>query len=387
MAAIIPCDVAIVGGGLSGGLIALALRQRRPDARVVIVERGETLGGNHIWSFFGSDIAKTDREIVIPVVAHVWQGYDIAFPARRRTLPANYYSVTSERFDREVRAACAEGSVLTGRKVVSVEAHAVLLADGDRIEAGCVIDCRGAGDLSTLELGWQKFLGRELILKRPHGAVRPTVMDGSVDQIDGFRFVYTLPFADDRMFVEDTYYSDTPDIDRAALGVRIDTYAAAKGWKRAGIAREEAGALGVVIGGDFDAYWASSGSGPAKAGVRAGLFHPTTGYSLPDAVRVASLVADAPDLTSEALGERLHAHARAAWKDRSFYRMLDKMLFRAADPGERYRVLERFYGLDAALIARFYAGRSRLGDKARILMGRPPVPIGRAVRALAGRAA
>jgi lycopene beta-cyclase len=387
VASTISCDVAIVGGGLAGGLIALALRQRRPDVRVVIIERGETLGGNHIWSFFGSDIARADREIVIPVVAHVWQGYDVAFPARRRTLPANYYSVTSERFDREVRAACAEGSVLTGRKVIGVDAHAVTLADGDRVEAPCVIDCRGMADLSSLELGWQKFLGRELILKRPHGAVRPTVMDATVDQIDGYRFVYTLPFADDRMFVEDTYYSDTPDIDRGALGVRIDTYAAAKGWKRAGVAREEAGALPVVVDGDFDAYWASSGTGPAKAGVRAGLFHPTTGYSLPDAVRTASLVADASDLTSEALGERLHAHARAAWKDRRFYRMLDKMLFRAAEPSERYRVLERFYGLDAGLIARFYAGQSRFADKARILMGRPPVPVGRAVRALRGKAA
>ena len=43
-----------------------------------------------------------------------------------------------------------------------------------------------------------------------------------------------------------------------------------------------------MLGGDFDAYWRSTGTDLAKAGMRAGLFHPTTGYSLPDAVRLAS---------------------------------------------------------------------------------------------------
>jgi len=118
--------------------------------------------------------------------------------------------------------------------------------------------------------------------------------------------------------------------------------------------------------------------------VRAGLFHPTTGYSLPDAVRTASLIAASRDLSGSALATLTHDHAARAWKARGFYRMLDAMLFRAAEPAERYRVLERFYGLDAGLIARFYAARSTFGDKARVLMGRPPVPIGRAVKAIRG---
>jgi len=60
------------------------------------------------------------------------------------------------------------------------------------------------------------------------------------------------------------------------------------------------------------------------------------------------------------------------------------MLFRAAEPEERYRILERFYRLSPSLIGRFYAGRSTMTDKARILTGKPPVPIVRAVRAIAG---
>jgi lycopene beta-cyclase len=62
--------------------------------------------------------------------------------------------------------------------------------------------------------------------------------------------------------------------------------------------------------------------------------------------------------------------------------MLARMLFLAAKPSERYRVLERFYTLDPALIGRFYAGRSTSWDKFRILSGKPPVPVTRALRAV-----
>ena len=49
---------------------------------------------------------------------------------------------------------------------------------------------------------------------------------------------------------------------------------------------------------------------------------------------------------------------------------------------ERYRVLEHFYRLDPDLIARFYAGRSTLADRMKILSGRPPVPVGKALKAM-----
>jgi lycopene beta-cyclase len=378
------CDLAIVGGGLAGGLIALAIHRRRPDARVLLIEGGRVLGGNHVWSFFEDDIAPADRPLVEPLVAHRWDGYDIAFPARERTLPTPYRSITSERFDAVLRGTLPAERIVAGRRAIGVSPRAVVLACGTRIEAAGVIDARGPADLSHLTLGWQKFVGRELRLDRPHGLTRPVVMDATVEQIDGYRFVYVLPFAPDHVFVEDTYYSDTPAIDHRALGARIDAYAAARGWRVAGVEREEAGALPVVLDGDFEAYWRSGGAGVAKAGARAALFHPTTGYSLPDAVRLARVVADMRDWRAPALHDALHAHARTAWRARGFYRLLDRMLFRAAEPAERYRILERFYGLDARLVARFYAGRSTIADKARILAGRPPVPIVRAIRAAAG---
>jgi len=65
--------------------------------------------------------------------------------------------------------------------------------------------------------------------------------------------------------------------------------------------------------------------------------------------------------------------------------MLAAMLFRAAEPPERYRVLEQFYRRDPSLVARFYAARSTALDRLRVLSGKPPVPVGRAMAALRGR--
>jgi lycopene beta-cyclase len=379
------CDLAIVGGGLAGGLIALAMQRERPQARVLLIDAGATLGGNHVWSAFESDVAPQDRPLLVPLVAHYWDGYDIAFPAHARTLPTRYLTLTSERFDAVLRERLPAERLLTGRKAIGVGPRAVVLADGTRIEAAGVVDARGAGDPAYLDLGWQKFVGQELLLDADHGLTRPVVMDATVEQSDGYRFVYLLPFAPDRLFVEDTYYSDAPDIDRPQLARRIADYVAARGWRVRAIEREEAGALPVVLDGDFEGYWRSGGAGVAKAGVRAGLFHPTTGYSLPDAVRTANLVAGMTDWSSATLHDTLQAHARANWQARGFYRVLDRMLFRAAEPDLRYRVLERFYRLDEGLIERFYAARSTALDKVRILAGRPPVPVGRALAALGRR--
>ena len=384
MASTLSCDVAIVGAGLAGGLIALALKARHPAMDVRLIDAAPVVGGNHLWSFFGSDVAAADRWILAPLVCHAWTGYDVAFPAHARTIDAAYHSIESERLDAVVRRELPPHALMLGRKVLAVSATAVVLADGGRVEVRGVIDARGPGDLSLLDLGWQKFVGRAFTLTHDHERSRPVIMDATVPQIDGYRFVYTLPLAHDRIFVEDTYYSDTPDLDTEAIIARVHDYADAQGWAVAQAAREESGVLPVALGGDFDAYWRSGGARVAKAGMRSGMFHPTTGYSLPDAVRMAAMLAECRDFSGAALHEATYMMASKAWRARGFYRMLDTMLFRAADPDERYRVLERFYRLSPGLIGRFYAGHSTMMDKARVLTGKPPVPVGRALMAIRG---
>lgn len=380
-------DIAIAGGGLAGSLIALALRDRRPDLSIAIVEAGDAIGGNHIWSFFATDIAPESRALVDPLCAARWDhGYDVRFPAYSRTLATPYRSVTSERLAEAVRAALPSEAIHLRRAVSGMEAGGMLLEDGSRIAARGVIDARGLNrELVTIFCGgWQKFVGTMLECPAPHGLTRPIVMDATVEQIDGYRFVYALPFSDRSVFVEDTYYSDSPHLDRPALMERIKAYAAEQGWAGANATRVEAGVLPVVTGGDFDAFWRTGNAGVGRAGVRAGLFQPLTSYSFPDALRFASAVANLPDLSSRTLARFSRRRAEAHWRHGAFYRMLAKMLFGASPPEDRYRVLQRFYGLNETLIERFYAGQSTWADMVRVLAGKPPVPVTRAALVLAG---
>jgi lycopene beta-cyclase len=79
----------------------------------------------------------------------------------------------------------------------------------------------------------------------------------------------------------------------------------------------------------------------------------------------------------------VEALARGTWRRQWFFRLLNRLLMRAARPEERRRVLQRFYTLPEPVIARFYAGRPTLADKVRVLAGRPPVSLARAARAMA----
>jgi lycopene beta-cyclase len=368
------CDVAIVGGGLAGCLIAYALAIKRPELTVRVIEADATLGGNHVWSFFSTDIAAADRWIVEPFVQHQWLGYDIRFPAYRRSLGSQYNTIRSQAFDLKVRALLPPETILNAR-ARQLMPTAVVLDSGQTLRARGVIDARGPAHMNLLDAGWQKFVGQEYRTARPHGLTQPIVMDATVDQIDGYRFVYVLPLAEDRIFVEDTYYSDSPKLSQQAVRQRLTEYTDAKGWQVAEVLHEEHGVLPVVLGGSFEAFWAAGTQGVAKVGARAGLFHPTTGFSLPDAVRTAALIAGLPDVSGAALHDALHAHARTTWEGRGFYRMLDRMLFKTIAPDQRYRIMQRFYGLRPRLIERFYAGSTSMLDKLRILTGKPPVPI------------
>lgn len=379
-------DLIIVGGGLAGCLIALALAARQPEQRILLVEQEERLGGDHVWSFFATDIAAGDAAWVEPLIVARWQGYDVHFPGHSRRLSTPYRSVTSERLDAVVRQTLPADAIRTGANVCALTPDTITLTDGRTFSAHAVIDARGSTGMAGMAGGWQKFMGQTLRLAAPHGLDRPVVMDARVEQVDGFRFVYCLPFSPTRVFVEDTYYADGPTLDHAAMRARISAYAQAANWQVDAVEYEETGVLPVIAAGDFEAFWRADGdTGTARAGTRAALVHPLTSYTFPTAVKFASYIStlDKPDGT--ALGIVSHAWAAEHWRGGRYYRMLTRLLFAAAQPQARYRVLERFYTLAEGLIERFYAGASRPADRLRILAGRPPVPLGAAVASLMGR--
>ena len=166
------------------------------------------------------------------------------------------------------------------------------------------------------------------------------------------------------------------------LRAHLADYAAAQGWRTRRIIREELGILPLGIGGDIDAFWDEGDAGVPRVGLRAGMFHPATGYSFPDAVGMADLIAGLPTLDAATIYRATRDHSTRAWKARGMYRMLNRMLFLAAHDDERRHVLQRFYEHNEGLVGRFYAARPELKDWMRILSGKPPIPVLRALGTL-----
>jgi lycopene beta-cyclase len=373
-------DLILIGGGLANGLIAWRLKMLRPQLRVLLVEKDAALGGNHTWSFYENDLTTEQHAWLAPLVARTWPAYEVRFPGHARKLHCACHSISSERFHQELMRALGDDVLLNAR--VTDIASRSLRINGRRYEAGALIDGRGPVASKHLQVAYQKFLGQELILAEPHGQALPIIMDATVPQQDGYRFVYTLPFDERRILVEDTYYSNGPEQDLPRLREGVRAYAQHRGWKIESIAREETGVLPVALSGDIERFWEDKPPGLPCSGLRAALFHATTGYSLPHAVRLADELGALQNFDSAELFRHIRAHSCEQWRSQGFMRMLNRMLFHAAAPEQRYRVLQRFYRLPPALIARFYAAQPTLLDQLRILSGKPPVPVMAALKAI-----
>nr|WP_298930579.1 lycopene beta-cyclase CrtY [uncultured Erythrobacter sp.] len=384
------CDVAIVGGGLSGGLIALALHQARPDFRIALIEGGKTLGGNHRWSWFSSDLSDEGRALLSSFRKEGWDdGYEVRFPKYKRKLKTGYRSLSSVNFHERLSRALPEGTLHLGRRASGIDARGVDFDDGSRINARCVIDCRTFSSSQHLRGGWQVFLGRHMKLEEAHGIARPVIMDAAVDQVaphgngGAYRFVYVLPLGAHDVFVEDTYYADDPDLDRSALSARIDQYCHQNGWQDGTPVGHESGVLPVLTGGNFSAYQDEVRiEGVTIAGARGGFVHPLTSYTMPMAVENALAIAAEADLPGPQLAAMMEARAKTHWRKTGYYRLLGRFLFFAAKPDKRVNVFQRFYSLREGLIERFYTGKSTAFDRVRVLWGDPPVSIPRAITAM-----
>lgn len=373
--------VVIAGGGLAGALAALRLAERRPEVPVLLLEGGDRFGGDHTWSFFDTDVPAGSHDLVAALQPVRWLSHRVRFTSRERELPVAYNSVLSDKLNDLIKARLPQSGFRLNAKVTKLTANCVTLNTGEQIVARAVIDARGPlGPMPGLELGWQKFVGIEFAARaaEPNCA---TIMDATVPQIDGYRFAYVLPMSAERVLVEDTYYSDSPELAVEDITKRARTLAAERGLTGPEL-RQETGVLPILIGGDPERFW-PRGETVARLGLAGGFFHATTGYSFGLALQLAEELSTlSGPLDAATLAQWSRARFMRHWHETRYFRLLNRMLFRAAAPEERHRIFAHFYRLPPERIARFYAGKLTWSDQLRILSGKPPVPVIAAIKAL-----
>ena len=286
-----PWTCVIVGGGLAGSLAAWRLATARPELDVALLEPAPTLGGNHTWSLHDDDLTPAQLAWLAPLVAPALAAARRGVPGPRADdrprLRRHCPRTRSTRWSRR-RSAPRCGSA---SRCESVSRHRVVPGRRAHRSTPASSSTRAVRRRSTVPLGWQTFLGQELECAAPHGVDRADAdgRHGAAGRRVQVRLRAAVGSAD-RLLVEDTAYADTPGRRRRRRRARaIAAYverprlAGARRWSA-----KRRGSLPIPLGGDGEAFW--SGDVP-RLGMRAGLFHPTTGYSLPDAVATADLLA------------------------------------------------------------------------------------------------
>lgn len=363
-------EVVLVGGGLGNSLLALALLQRSPRCSLALIEAGTRLGGNHTWSFHEGDLPAGARAYVEPLLEYRWPFYEVRFRSFVRRVDLPYASFTSARLHACVERVFSQSpnaQLFLGRKSVRSDANRVVLDDGSTLAGDLVVDGRGPERFEAQSASrFQKFLGLEVSLRRPSPVSEPILMDARVSQNEGLRFVYVLPFTPERVLIEDTYFSETPELDEEEIERRIRRYAEANGFALDQVLRREVGVLPLPA----RMPQPRAEPGPLASGYGGGWFHPTTGYSFPAALQLAEFVRthDLQAISGPAFN-RLEAD-RA--RQQRYLCWLNRLLYGAFPPERRVHVFERFYRLPVPTISRFYAMQTSAGDRARILCGRPP---------------
>jgi lycopene beta-cyclase len=376
-------DLVIVGGGLAGSLLLAGIRHHHPRIKILLLEKSQTLGGNHTWCFHQHDLPEKSKIWLLPLVSKVWDSYEVRFPTYSRVLNSKYFCIKSEDlhekiskvYEKSIRFNC---EVISWQRTHSLEKGTVLqLSDGSTLNAGTVIDARGwVHTFAASSVGWQKFVGLEVKLKAPHGLQRVLLKDVTITQIDGYRFFYLLPFSETELLVEDTYYSNHAILKDERIEQEIKKYIEEKGWEIETIKRKEIGCLPLTM------YPVTASRSESSIGAASLIFNPVTGYTLPMTLQLIDQILESSSLTENGIAAQAKKIRQQFSSNEKYYRLLNRMMFLAAEPTRRYLMLERFYRLNEDLIQRFYSGQLGPWDRFRILFGKPPVPIFKALRVL-----
>ena len=319
-------DVVIVGAGLAGQMIAHALSHFHYRTQILLCEKGNDLSLSHTWSFHQGDIPEKLQLWISTLISATWDNYEVYFPLYDRKFLSSYNSIQSSELGTKTKQ-LKNVEICYSVNVRNVDEQRVIFDGGEVVEAKLVIDCRGWQECSG-PVGYQKFVGLDIRLKGEYVLSGVRLMDARVRQVDGFRFMYCLPWAKDRLLVEDTYYSLNPRLNIERIKGEILDYVQKQNWQVESIERIESGALPLAL--QRSSYFNSQGSVP-QLGAGSGFVHPVTGYSVPFLLIAISHLIEL-NLDSRhwlvGLNELMDKQKYRLW----FYRLLNRMLFWSAEP-------------------------------------------------------
>lgn len=384
-------DVLIVGGSLSGCLLALKLASSRSDVEVHLVEEGSRLAGSRTWTFFESDVSRDSLRWLEPVLGKTWPEYHVQFPKLpHRKLTDPVYTLRSEDLHRHLTSLLGP-KIKLRCQLASISDLDLTLKNGRKLNAPLVIDAREASSLEENPMagypysGYKKSLGFEFDFENSHGLESPIMVDARCPQLDGYRYFTLLPWSDTRLSIYETFYSHSPNLHRERVSKSIFSYAERRGWKlKPNLAiseiREESMITPIPM---TSQYISVSVSGEAlPIGTKGGYFHAMTGDEFPDSIRFVEFIGDQTDLSTQKVRDALMKYRRSWISRQRFYRSLNRLMFQNLEPSLRFQIFQSLFENSSDAIERFHSGKTSWGDRLRILTGSSPTSFSQTLKSL-----
>ncbi len=371
-------EFVILGAGCSGLSLCYYLLERGVDAPILILDRKRTFEDDRTWCFW--DVEPTP---FTQLALKEWRFWDFVSAGRSVTQTTNRYPykcLAGRDFYEHVLDRLAESPNVTLRLAEEVGGYIEendevrVETSGGTLRSRQVFDGRGLPPGSPVfeeaqrRATWvpQKFLGLRIQAREPiFDLEHCTLMDFSVDQSRGLRFVYVLPMGEREALVENVYLSGA-DVSQAEYRVEIGAYLESI----YGLAPDEYEVFGEERGYipmTDHAFPRRLGERTHNIGMLGGETRPSTGYTFLRIQRhcrtLAAAVVSGADPPKRTHPRRLD--------------LLDSLFLRFVRerPGECPEVYRRmFAGVPPDSLVRFLTERSTPLDEARLIRALPKTP-------------
>lgn len=278
-------DYIIAGGGCAGLSMAYYLSQSQlAGASVLIIDREVKVSNDRTWCFWASQSIFSDA-----IISHQWSHLSFVDKLGSKSShldnyqynlirSADFYRFTKSTIQQKPNFDWLQGTISnTGED----EQGAFVLVNGERYYAKWVFDsCFNWQD-------WQRFAGNhQFLLQHFQGwfieteepifaAQQATLMDFRTPQQDNARFLYVLPFSENKALVEYTVFSQHLETDSAYEHALDDYLKNRLGINNYRILEKERGVIPMT---DLQLSWDGK-SRIVPIGTPGGAVKPTTGYA------------------------------------------------------------------------------------------------------------
>lgn len=330
--------VIILGGGLWGSLLAYRLKMALPHIPFKIYERTSTLGGHESYTFHGSDIESAAKVWLRPLITQTWSSHRVRFPKYEKVLDNSFHLISSDQL---------HAVIIDSLKADQVCLNNEISANLALKEASFVIDTRNI--CGYKKCGFQKFLAMDIELDNTHGLVEPELIGCT----------QYLPLSSHRLLIKDQRYSENADLNFDEMKQNLMKVIALNNWKVTRVLREEMRTRKIPV---TTPHFRQEG----RVINLAGIFHDTTGNSIPAATRLI----DQMVATSFRLGEVkevVSSFRKETEGDRKFLRYLNRDLIHTV-PEKQHVFFQDIYKLPKPILESFLRGRLSLIDRSRILL-------------------